>query len=105
MKRVFVISSLVVLAAVLVALIAFSRQKSPLEIVRLSEALVSAKVQTYYRHPNAANLMAVTDAIANHRKAIERARLPRDVREAMDRNLDDQIWIVRGIAHNDHLKL
>jgi hypothetical protein len=106
MKRIAVVWVIAAVAAVLlVLLLLLPREKSPIEIVRLSEALVIVKVQAYHQHPSPTTLAAVKDAIANHRKAIERAQLPAKARETMEQSLYEQIFIVRGIAHNDDLKL
>jgi hypothetical protein len=106
MKRAHVIPLIVFLVLTLITVLLLrQRHQTLLEIARLSESLVISKVQAYHHNPTESALAAVRDAIANHRKVLERSDLPRDANEAMERNLYEQIFIVRGIAHNDDLKL
>jgi hypothetical protein len=102
-RTVWIIAGIAVASLALVFLL--PRQKSPAEVVRLSETLLATKVQAYYRSPNPTTLAEVKDAVADHRKTIERSELPPEAREAAERNLYEQVFIVRGIAKNDDLKL
>jgi len=105
MKRTPLISLGLGLAALAVMVLLWPSQNAPTEIVRLSESLLISKVHDYYRNPSESTLAAVRDTIANHKKVIDRAELPRESREAAAENLRQQLSIVRGIARNDHLKL
>jgi len=101
----FILLGVGLAAALGVLILLRSPQKSPIEIVRLSESLLMSKVHEYYRNPNETTLGAVRESVANHRKVIERADLPPEAREAADENLRQQLFIVRGIARNDSLEL
>jgi hypothetical protein len=105
MKRAQLILLVVLTLTAITAVFLRPSHRTPLEIARLSESLVISKVHAYHRSRTESALIAVKDAIANHRKVLERSDLPHEAREALERNLYEHGFIVRGIAHNDHLKL
>ena len=78
-----------------------TRPKTPIEVARLSQNLVSARVRAFYDHPDLARLEEVRRAVADHQQDLKRSDLPADVREAMARDLFEYVAVAQGIATKD----